>query len=1241
MTRMAHWVETVPAFVLLSVVLFLPGWIVVRALGARGLEALAVSPAVSVGVIAVFATVAQRVGIRWGLLPLVVVTLLAAGVAWLAVRLLGRHDAELGTARRLLGRPRPDAVAAIAIGIGLALVTIVPAIGRPDELVDSPDAVYHLDRIRLFLETGNFSIANPTFYPNGFHAWIATSLLPGVAGVLPGTNVATLVLAAVVWPIGCVALVRHALGTSRLVTYAAGFASAAFIAFPTILLGWGVLWPNLMATALTPGALALMLQAARSRRLGQWLGFGAAMPGLALIQPNALVALVLFALVWFVAARLRAGLLHHLSWWVVARDLAIVGAVCVVGLVAAPTVSARLASTQSYEWKDRVSIGTALVEVVGGRLQIADVLWGLAALIALGIAWIALRARAALPVVAMWAACVVLYVMAASSTQSWTALVTGYWYNDKVRLASLAAVPGVVLVAAAAPAVRAVLRRVPVLAARPVAVGVVSVLVIPLLTLGLNGATRDRMLTGFFSAGRPEEGHPLLRGAGLAASPRGPHPGRPGRRRPPGERLAAHVRPLRNEHALPLDPDPHDRRRDRHRHRVRRHGLPSRRVRGDGPPRHPLGHRLDPRLLARPAGAVVGPVGPGPRRRRRSGRDRRGLHPLPRHRLLTCSGARRNCKDRRMTSRPSTPSSPATERRPSTPGGAAARHPDWWRTAVVYQIYPRSFADSDGDGVGDLPGITSRLDYLAGLGVDVLWLSPVYRSPMDDNGYDISDYEDVDPLFGTLADLDALIAGVPRAGHCGSSWTSSSTTPPTSTRGSSSHATRARPSATGTGGGPPGPGHEPGTPGAEPNNWGAAFSGPAWHLDEASGEYYLHLFSPKQPDLNWENPEVRQAVYAMMRWWVERGVDGFRMDVINFISKDVALPDGPQGPGQPHGSAFPGSANGPRLDEFLAEMNREVGLTAQHLLTVGEMPGSTIEVARRVTDPAAVRAQHGLHLRARRPRRRPGRCEVGPRRPAPAGAQAQPRVVAGRDSPTSAGTRSTGTTTTSPEPCRASATTVSEHRVHSAKTLATVLHLHRGTPYVYQGEELGMTNAGFVDDRALPRHRVGQLPRRCPGARASTPRPCCGRCRSRAATTPARRCSGTTRRHGGFTIGRALAASQPQPQRRSTPLRHRRIRDSVFAHYQALIALRHTQPRRVAGRASSCCCPTTSSSGSSPAPDGDRRLLVLANCSSTRSRPIADDLPALAGAEVLLATHPGRTGLDLAPWESRVYALRS
>ena len=226
--------------------------------------------------------------------------------------------------------------------------------------------------------------------------------------------------------------------------------------------------------------------------------------------------------------------------------------------------------------------------------------------------------------------------------------------------------------------------------------------------------------------------------------------------------------------------------------------------------------------------------------------------------------------------------------------GTDRRQADWWRSAVVYQIYPRSFADSDGDGIGDIPGITSRLDYLAELGVDVLWLSPVYRSPMDDNGYDISDYQDVDPLFGTLADLDALIDGCHERGlrlvmdlvvnHTSDEhpWFVESRDPASAKRdwywwrpaaGGPRSAARPAPSP------PTGSRPSPARPGT---------------YDEASGEYYLHLFSPKQPDLNWENPEVRRAVYAMMRWWVDRGVDGFRMDVINFISKDVALPDGPR-----------------------------------------------------------------------------------------------------------------------------------------------------------------------------------------------------------------------------------------------------------------------------------------------------------------------------------------------------------
>ena len=251
-----------------------------------------------------------------------------------------------------------------------------------------------------------------------------------------------------------------------------------------------------------------MLQAARSTkgrlRRGQWLGFPRPpCPDWRSSQPNSLVALVLFALVWFVAARVRGGVIGHASWGSVARDLGAVAVAGIIGLVVAPLVSERLASTQSYEWTGHISIWSALVEVVGGRLQLGVVLWGLLGLITLGTAWIVLRARAAIPVVAMWAACVVLYVMAASSTASWTALITGYWYNDKVRIASLAAVPGVVLVAAAAPAIRDLLLMVPILRSQVPAVTLVALATIPLATLVWQGPTRSAMLDGFFRPSDP------------------------------------------------------------------------------------------------------------------------------------------------------------------------------------------------------------------------------------------------------------------------------------------------------------------------------------------------------------------------------------------------------------------------------------------------------------------------------------------------------------------------------------------------------------------------------------------------------------------------------------------------------------------------------------------------------------------------------------------------------------------
>lgn len=278
--------------------------------------------------------------------------------------------------------------------------------------------------------------------------------------------------------------------------------------------------------------------------------------------------------------------------------------------------------------------------------------------------------------------------------------------------------------------------------------------------------------------------------------------------------------------------------------------------------------------------------------------------------------------------------------------------PPWWQTAVVYQIYPRSFLDTNGDGVGDLRGIIERLDHLERLGVDVVWVSPFYRSPMADNGYDIADYRAVDPLLGTLADVDELIAALHQRGmklmidvvvnHCSieHEWFQASRSSTTDPQRDWFWWRPAR------------PGTVPGEPGAEPTNWISFFSQPAWTYDERTGEYYLHLFTPEQPDLNWEHPEVRAAVYEMLRWWLARGVDGFRFDVINLLSKRLPLEDGPLIDGGPLGSGFDQFVDGPRMDEFLHELHREVnGSQGKVLITVGECPGVSVAAAQRYTDP--------------------------------------------------------------------------------------------------------------------------------------------------------------------------------------------------------------------------------------------------------------------------------------------------
>jgi len=555
------------------------------------------------------------------------------------------------------------------------------------------------------------------------------------------------------------------------------------------------------------------------------------------------------------------------------------------------------------------------------------------------------------------------------------------------------------------------------------------------------------------------------------------------------------------------------------------------------------------------------------------------------------------------------------------------RFPGWWKNAVVYQVYPRSFMDSDGDGVGDIPGITSRLDHLALLGVDVLWLSPVYRSPMDDNGYDVSDYQDVDPLFGTLADLDALIAGCHDRGirvvmdlvvnHTSDEhpWFVESRDPASPKRDWYWW--------------------RPPRDGRPPTNWESLFGGSAWEYDERSGEYYLHIFSRKQPDLNWENQDVRQAVYTMMRWWVDRGVDGFRMDVIELISKETTLRDGV--PLEGRDLAFPvGVSFGPRLDEYLAEMNREVGLADGHLLTVGEMGMSTLEQAQRVTDPARRELdmlftfehvwQDQVQGRTKfdlKPLHLPDlKGSLGRWQDALADVGWNSLYFENHDQPRSVSRFGDDS---------------AEHRVASAKTLGTVLHLHRGTPYVYQGQELGMTNAGFtsleqyVDLESL-NHARDALAGGAPEAEVL--RSLAVKSRDNARTPML----WDATEHAGFTTGTPWL---PANADRDVVNAEAEIADpdSVFHHYRRLIDLRHDDAVVVDGRFD-LLLPDDPALWIFTRTLDEQMLVVLANCSSSPATVPADAVPDLTGSEVLLPTHGTSYDLTLRPWESRIHRVR-
>ncbi len=476
----------------------------------------------------------------------------------------------------------------------------------------------------------------------------------------------------------------------------------------------------------------------------------------------------------------------------------------------------------------------------------------------------------------------------------------------------------------------------------------------------------------------------------------------------------------------------------------------------------------------------------------------------------------------------------------------------WWKEAVIYQIYPRSFMDSNGDGIGDLQGIVSRLDYLKYLGIDVIWLSPVYQSPNDDNGYDISDYQAIMDEFGTMEDFDELLAkahdrGIRIVMDLVVNHTSDEHKWFLESKKSKDNPYRDyyiwR---------------EGQNEQAPPNNWGSCFGGSAWQYDEATSMYYLHLFSKKQPDLNWDNKEVRQSVYDMMTWWCEKGIDGFRMDVISMISKTSEMPDG-KAEGL-YGDFGPYCIHGPNVHKYLQEMNETV-LSKYDIMTVGETAGVTTELAKQYAGEDARElnmvfqfehvegnGKYGKWTDQKMPLTMLKKTLSRWQRELHGKAwnslfwdnHDQPRAVSrfGDDRPM--------------------------FREISAKMLATCLHMLQGTPYIYQGEELGMTNYPFQSpDDFRDIESINAYSQWCANGPLSHEEfwPCITAKSRDNARTPMQ---WDDTENAGFTTGTPWISVNPNYKEINAKA-ETSDPDSVFHYYKKLIALRRENPVMIYG----------------------------------------------------------------------------
>lgn len=553
----------------------------------------------------------------------------------------------------------------------------------------------------------------------------------------------------------------------------------------------------------------------------------------------------------------------------------------------------------------------------------------------------------------------------------------------------------------------------------------------------------------------------------------------------------------------------------------------------------------------------------------------------------------------------------------------------WWKNAVVYQIYPRSFKDSNGDGIGDLQGIYEKLDYLAELGINVIWMSPVYKSPNDDNGYDISDYQDIMDDFGTMADFDRVLA---KAHSLNIKIMMDLVVNHTSDEHKwfiESKKSKDNPY------------HDyymwadPDKNGNPPNRWESCFSGSAWEYVESVGQFYLHSFSKKQPDLNWDNPVVRDEVFKMMTWWCDKGIDGFRMDVISMISKYPGLPDGPE-----NGNGYTGntSCDGPNIHKYLREMNEKV-LSKYRLITVGECPGVNAEQAKKYANidgselDMIFQFEHvsGSALKPSHHGKWDGEAMTMPELRANftkwqkdlegcawnslfLSNHDQPRCVSrfGNDS--------------------------EQYRELSAKMLATMTHFQKGTPYVYQGEELGMTNAymeniaDYRDIESLNAYKELTTKENIPAKTVMGYIKAVGRDNAR---TPMQ---WDASENGGFTSGTPWLQVNKNYKTINAATQVNDP-DSVFAYYKKLIALRHTNEVMVNG-VYDVLIPDHPQIYAYTRTLGDKQLLVLCNDSEKEVGVPAEIEEKIAGAQgILIQNYKDVKAGVLRPYEAVVYAL--